>query len=944
MITCYRKIFFIHYSIALFLSASFFPSSTWADATNEKTNTAMKSGNGIIEEVVVTTRRRQESKQDVPIVVNTVSALEIQRQGISDIGDVANTVPGIEFDEGYGAQDTRIVIRGLSPTRGRSNTAFLVDGIDFTGEAISSAGSAFSVNQRLLDIEQVEVVKGPQSALYGRSAFAGAIQYITKKPNMDAFEANINLDANNGNQYEVGIAAGGPITSTFGLRANALWWDEKGFYDNEITGNTLGGGEGGGLALTGLWLPTDRFSLKSRVAYSEDKFAPAAQARIASNTLVNLPVNLIATPDSIGGYFANPNLGQPFYPQCNTSPTNADGTIASCTDTPKLLVTGKPPDADDLSVIYSPDPRTGKDYKGTEVETLNVTFTAEYESDIGTFTSYTGYATTDARQRFDGSWDALPVGSYSSFDSLYSFTLDCDYLDCSPITTDIDFDNETRLFSQELRYATDFSGPLNFTTGLLLWREDVDQIENNISVTSLSLRGVPPFSTFFENAPAAAEIIPQVITSPNYVSRDTDHWSVYLQAEWDISESLKLTLEGRYVEEKTTVAGPVCDPIATENRTGFASTDEGTDTNGDGFIDNRIPDGIIDSCDTDFRGGSATVLAEGPGSQAGQYVQATTVTTGASVRENFFAPKITLEWTPDDSQLWYFSIAKGVKPGGISTILSGQFFDPNNSRYDKEKLIAYELGGKTQWLDNSLQINGAIFFQDYTDKQVAVTQFDTRIQTDISSIENAGESEVAGLEIETLWRATDNLTLSLSYSLIDAEYTKFRGLTSSSVEIARSQYAGKGGCLAVVDNDPAPNDGISDLCVVDRTGNRIEDIPRHSFVAGASYIYPSLIGNFDLLGEVTVRYTDERYVDENNIKELDSYSITNLRIGLIGEKMDLVLYVDNLFDDDTVRSAVDIGSQVNTAVQGYFPPAPTDGMIVSMPDPRMAGIRASYRF
>ena len=96
-----------------------------------------------IEEIVVSVRRKNESLQEVPISVSTLNEEQITRYGINTTADVIKYTPGLEYDTGLGAQDTRVVIRGLSPTRGRSNVAILVDGIDFTGEAVSTAGAVF---------------------------------------------------------------------------------------------------------------------------------------------------------------------------------------------------------------------------------------------------------------------------------------------------------------------------------------------------------------------------------------------------------------------------------------------------------------------------------------------------------------------------------------------------------------------------------------------------------------------------------------------------------------------------------------------------------------------------------------------------------------------------------------------------------------------------------
>jgi len=93
-----------------------------------------------------------------------------------------------------------------------------------------------------------------------------------------------------------------------------------------------------------------------------------------------------------------------------------------------------------------------------------------------------------------------------------------------------------------------------------------------------------------------------------------------------------------------------------------------------------------------------------------------------------------------------------------------------------------------------------------------------------------------------------------------------------------------------------------------------------------------------------VIFNDERYIDENNVKKLDSYWLMDVRLGVTKDNWEVVLFVDNATDDDTPKSAVDVGSQIETFKQGQFPPGPTDGMIVSLPDPRVVGIRARVGF
>jgi len=83
-----------------------------------------------LEEIVVTARKREENLQDVPIAVTALSAETLQREGVKDVQDITARDPSLSFDKGIAAYDTRIVIRGLSPTRGRPNVATLIDGID----------------------------------------------------------------------------------------------------------------------------------------------------------------------------------------------------------------------------------------------------------------------------------------------------------------------------------------------------------------------------------------------------------------------------------------------------------------------------------------------------------------------------------------------------------------------------------------------------------------------------------------------------------------------------------------------------------------------------------------------------------------------------------------------------------------------------------------------
>ena len=256
---------------------------------------------------MVTARKRAENLQELPMSVTAINAAAIERLGIRNLDDITRYSPGVNLDNGFGLNDQRLVIRGLSPSRGRPNSAILVDGIDLTTESVSTAGGSMLFNQRLLDIAQVQVVKGPQSALYGRAAFSGAIQYVTIDPG-DELETEVGVDIGDYGRRYIRGAIGGPVTDTLGLRLNGLSWNEDGYYDERFTGASLGGGDGFGLSLTAIWQPADSFRARARAAYSEDNFDQQATLYDPINTFIKPPASALVLPninaDTVVGLFA----------------------------------------------------------------------------------------------------------------------------------------------------------------------------------------------------------------------------------------------------------------------------------------------------------------------------------------------------------------------------------------------------------------------------------------------------------------------------------------------------------------------------------------------------------------------------------------------------------------------------------------------------------------
>ena len=245
-----------------------------------------------IEEIVVTARKKSESLQDIPVQVDVLTGEEILRKGVTSLEDVSKLSSGLVFHNGFTQSDTRISLRAISSFRGRQNVAVLQDGVDLSSENLTTAGGTALINPRLFDLERVEVVKGPQSALYGRSAFAGAINYITKKPTQEG-GGNYSATIASENEVDLRLSWSTGISDSTAMGINIASWSRDGYHDNSVTGEKIGGEEGTAAAITFNYEPSDDFSLVTRMEVSDDDIEPAAQFQLSGSTM--LPIPSIAT-------------------------------------------------------------------------------------------------------------------------------------------------------------------------------------------------------------------------------------------------------------------------------------------------------------------------------------------------------------------------------------------------------------------------------------------------------------------------------------------------------------------------------------------------------------------------------------------------------------------------------------------------------------------------
>ena len=177
-----------------------------------------------IEQVVVTARQRKEDIQNVPAQVTAFTSDTIESKGVQNPSDFLDAVPNVTFITTQNAGTSFLVIRGISQARNSEpSAAIVVDGVPMTQPA--------EFNQELLDIQQIEVLKGPQGALYGRNAIGGAILITTKQPS-DHWEGHVTAGYEDGPGGKVQAVVSGPLTDTLKFRAAASYFDTDGHLIN----------------------------------------------------------------------------------------------------------------------------------------------------------------------------------------------------------------------------------------------------------------------------------------------------------------------------------------------------------------------------------------------------------------------------------------------------------------------------------------------------------------------------------------------------------------------------------------------------------------------------------------------------------------------------------------------------------------------------------------
>lgn len=745
--------------------------------------------------IIVTAQFREQNIQDTPLAITAVTAEMIEAKSQTNLAQVADMAPNVAIrpqGASFGPSVTAS-IRGVG--QNDFNPAFepgvgiYIDDVYYP----QLTGAIFD----LLDVERVEILRGPQGTLTGRNSAGGAIKFYSKKPDGGG-SGFVEASYGSRNRISLRAAADFSIAENLAMRLSGVFKDQEGYVDridygcrfpaSGIPSTNAGGGDCvlsklGGVgyqALRGIvrWEPSDRIELTVSADYVKDERTIAGEVLLntgpvpAPNTAVN---GVVLSNQFLCGRF------------CNYATTGQPAAVWQ----PALFIPG-------LGFI---DPLRAA---GTRLAATSGTDRSDYNS--WGLSANLEIDLTDTIQ-------LTSITGYREFDTEF-YTDD----DLTPINTNFGrnfLSNES--FSQELRLNFAPTEAINVTVGGYYFEQDsvYDSFQDIRYVSVFPLQFRQPDPTHAEAKAAFANL------------------------GWEITEALTLNLGARYTDEK-------------KAQTYFR-------LNLDGTV-NRFLDPV----------GAASGIGA-PGALSG---------STARYSADRLDYRAALDYRLSDALLVYASIATGFKGGGSNP----RPFNPAQLiAFNPEKVTAYEVGFKSDFFDRRVRLNGAAFFNDYTDLQIPVNACPT---APCAARLNAGDAEVKGFELELTARPAEGFLIDAALSYIDQKLVAsslnpaatFTGVVIDGTVVGRNP----GG---VVPGDPPP-------------------VPRWKFNAGAQYAIP-LGGSGSLTPRIDVAYQARQYTGPSVVggvrsrNFIPSFTTLNGRLTWQNEEEDLSisLEVTNITDE-----------------------------------------------
>lgn len=689
--------------------------STVAAQTETQRSTA------VLEEIIVTGTKRDTSQQDTPIAISTITAEQINRTFGNDIRAIGDLSPNVTLTNQVGFNAVAGGIRGTGTisilTTQDPSVGLLVD--EF---ALNHVQSQFV---ELFDLEQVEIYRGPQGTLFGKNSTGGVITIRSKRPSLTEYGADVRVVGGrysggaNTQKFQVGLDV--PlIDERLGFRIAASYTDEDGYYRNDKDTATF---------------PNSPFNALIGVTPDQlpgelSQVTRGAGERLAGKRVLAAKSKLLWQPnDRYEAYFIWEVVRDDSDSPASVNETpEGEGFLLPLLGFPGIQEAGH---RNPFSTGQTQQGGAIRMRDGHRVDIDGFYLTQSLDFERFSLRSITGYR----EQK-----EILP-STYTgeAFLSLFDATRNL----------------QREQFQQELRFVSNFDGPLNFVAGGIYLTDDLDFLAySTVGLSAL----FPPFD------------LRETTSDPNVgsLSQERKSLAFYLDGSWDINEQFTVSAGVRWTQDKKDFYNPVggggpCNQFTLAQDAVLVDPNQPFDP-----VTNCAADALSGRVSRSGLGASEVSMRESPlPDSAYRFL----VDTKEEWKEVTW--RIVGDYKYADNAMVYASIATGFLSGGFSETCSQVV---TCLPYDPETNINYELGWKADLMDRRLRMNVSLFWTDFKDLQrnqvFEFTNFDGSPGQETITL-NAGKSRSRGAELETTWIVTPSLMLRGSAGWLDAEYREF---------------------------------------------------------------------------------------------------------------------------------------------------------------------------
>jgi len=810
-----------------------------------------------LEEMVVTSQKREQNLLDVPSALQAFSGDMLEGAGVRDTNDLTNLVPDMMMS-GEDVGRSNIWLRGIGSTAfdtgSESSNALFIDEVYMS--------RAQSIMTGLVDVERIEVLKGPQGTLYGRNALGGAISIYYKKPTSE-FEQKIKAGMGDSGYQSLSYMVSGELSNNLygrlifgyqdieGPHKETSRGEDDGPENQNIRFSLFGEGDDYEWSITADYGKSDVGELVSEAKICEDAVTVcnASQYNLikASPTAAAAGIDIFQTNLSAAAAYDTDAAALTALRADKYSTASDLDTFAISEDN---LISGKVKffrDDYDLTLIAATNQNQGEErrdfdataaksftqssFQKTNQSSMELRWNSKPEDQIQWVAGI--YSFLDYGDRFDG-FKTGPEGLFNNSAAAAVAVAD------GGLFTGTSLTNLGALQTQS------YSGPASSKALLYkTWSTATAQDYKNWGTANLDLRINNKSSAAFGQ-----------VTIPM-----ADQWNITLGARYSydvkgmtyITSSNSVGVPSQLVVPDCRAGIADCDALLPGNQT-FDAADPATwystalDVGQKAVVDGAIlavgalaaaiPEfAAISGADTagnaDYRAAFAKAVE----------LQGVGIAPIASVANVFEVnkeaswsstdPKLTIDYKPDDRSMLWFTVASGYKGGGWQ--FANYFKDLVEQGFDPEELEMYEIGYKGSFLNDSLRLSAAAYTYDWTDKQLIKVKVVQGLPLGIK--QNAGASTINGLDLNLIARVSQGTTLNFNYAYIDAQYDDYCDDSRDWREV----HGTFTDCSATA------------VGSYQRAGGKMPWTPEHAMIFSFDHVEPTRIGDVVISGSYSYK-------------------------------------------------------------------------------------------